>query len=322
MGLRSYIATRLLQFLPMVFVVICINFIIINAAPGDPVIALIGEGAIVPPEYIELTRVKWGLNKPIYERLYLYIANVFRGDLGNSYLSGGPVLDIILNRVGNTLLLTLTAQLIAIPLGILMGAYLAKHYLSKRDVVATIGGWMIYSMPIFWVALMLMYVFGVWLRWLPTSGMQSIGASDGGSPLDVLRHMILPVIPMVLWNSMLYMRICRSSVIEVLEEDYITTARAKGISENRVFIRHALRNALLPTVTVIGIQLGYIFIGGLVLETVFAWPGLGSLTLTSIGRRDYPLLMGIFLVTSLMVLAMSLFIDILYAYIDPRIRRE
>lgn len=318
LGLRKYIIGRLIQLFPVIIAIVCVNFIIIALVPGDPIIAMIGEGQVVDPEWIELTRQKYGLDRPIYERLGVYLYRVFQGDLGRSFSWNRPVLGLILGRAGNTLLITITAQLISIPMGILLGAFAARNFRTKKDTLLTVAGLSVYSMPTFWMGLLLMYFFGVYLRVLPISGMVTVGGEGG--VLDVLRHLIMPVIPITLWNMILYWRVCRASVIETLGEDFITTARAKGMRENRVFFRHALRNALLPVVTVMGINLGKVFTFTMVTETVFAWPGLGDLTVAAIDKRDYPTLMGVFFISSIAVMLFSLFADVLYAYLDPRIR--
>ena len=320
--MRRYASRRLVQVLPVMLFIAVVNFLIIHLAPGDPAAALAGEGA--PQEFIEALRVDYGLDKPLIEQLGIYLATLLQGDLGYSFAYRRPVVEVIVERLPATLLLVLGSQIPAIVLGTLLGAFSARHYPSKIDSVVTGVSLSLYAMPIFWSGLLLILIFAVTLRWLPASGMFSFNApSDGlGRALDIGRHMILPATALFLYSLPQYVRLTRASVIEIMREDFITTARAIGYSENVVFLKHALRNALLPAVTVAGLSLSFVFAGALLTETVFGWPGMGRLMYEGVLKRDYPVLMGVFLVTSALVLIVGILTDLIYATLDPRVSYE
>ena len=320
--MRRYGLRRVVQIVPVMFFIAVINFLIIHLAPGDPAAALAGEGA--PQEFIEALRVDYGLDRPLIEQLGVYLTTLLQGDLGYSFAYRRPVVDVIVERLPATLLLVLGSQLPAIALGTLLGAFSARHYPSKIDSVVTGVSLSLYAMPIFWSGLLLILIFAVTLRWLPASGMFSFSAPpDGfGRALDIARHMVLPATALFLSSLPQYVRLTRASVIEIMREDFITTARAIGYSENVVFMKHALRNALLPAVTVAGLSLSFVFAGALLTETVFGWPGMGRLMYEGVLKRDYPVLMGVFLVTSALVLIVGILTDLLYAALDPRVSYE
>lgn len=302
----------------MLFIAV-INFLLIHSAPGDPASALAGEGA--SQEFIDALRVEYGLDQPLINQLWTYLTTVATGDLGYSFGYRQKVVDIILEKLPATLLLVLASQIPAIVLGTLLGAYSARHYPSRIDSAITGVSLSLYAVPIFWSGLLLILVFAVWLRWLPASGMFSLLTPTEGLArwLDIARHMALPATALFLYSLPQYVRLTRASVIEVMREDFITTARAIGYDENVVFFRHALRNALLPAVTVAGLSLSFVFAGALLTETVFGWPGMGRLMYEGVLKRDYPLLMGVFLVTSGLVLIISIITDLVYAKLDPRV---
>jgi peptide/nickel transport system permease protein len=300
-------------------VIIALNFSLIQLAPGDPALALAGEYA--GPKYIEAVRREYGLDKPVYERLIIYLSKVLRGDLGNSYAYATPVISVIVERIPATLLLTLTALLISVVVGIFLGAHTAQHYSSKTDTSVSALTFVMYSMPVFWTGLMLILLFAIRLQWFPTSGIVSVleKKTGGGYILDVLWHLVLPVVTLTIWYMPPFLRVARASVVEVMSEDFIVACRAAGLSDRMVFFKHALRNALLPSVTLIGLRLGFALNGAVLTETVFGWPGMGRLMYEAVFTRDYPLLMGIFLFASLCVLALTLVTDIVYALLDPRV---
>jgi peptide/nickel transport system permease protein len=298
--------------------VIIINFTILHLAPGDPAHVMGGERD-VPPEYYVALREKMGLDKPIWQQLLIYMGNVLKGDLGYSWINKRPVLDIIFERFPATILLMGTSVVLAIVLGTLIGVLSSSRPYSKIDNVNTVMSLVGYSIPNFWLGVMLIIVFGVWLRWLPISGMTSL-TTEKDYIIDVISHMILPAACLTTQNIGYYVRLSRTSMLEVLRLDYITTARAKGCKESTVLIKHALRNALLPIVTSAGFELGFIIAGSSVTETVFGWPGVGMLMVRSIYYRDYPVLLGIFLIISLFVTITNFITDISYAYLDPRIK--
>jgi peptide/nickel transport system permease protein len=320
--MRRYAVRRVVQILPVMLFIAVVNFLLIHLAPGDPASALAGEGA--PQEFIEALRVDYGLDKPLLQQLGTYLATLLQGDLGYSFAYRRPVVEVIVERLPATMLLVFASQIPAIVVGTLLGAYSARHYPSKIDNAVTAVSLSLYAVPIFWSGLLLILVFAVWLRWLPASGMFSLAApSEGfGRLLDISRHMVLPTAALFLYSLPTYVRLTRASVIEIMREDFITTARAIGYSENVVFFRHALRNALLPAVTVAGLSLSFVFAGALLTETVFGWPGMGRLMYEGVLKRDYPVLMGVFLVTSALVLIVGILTDLLYAKLDPRVSYE
>jgi len=298
--------------------VIIINFTILHLAPGDPAHVMGGERD-VPPEYYVALREKMGLDKPIWQQLLIYMGNVLKGDLGYSWINRRPVLDVIFERFPATILLMGTSVILAIVLGTLIGVLSSSRPYSKIDNVNTVMSLVGYSIPNFWLGVMLIIVFGVWLRWLPISGMTSL-TTEKNYIIDVISHMILPAACLTTQNIGYYVRLSRTSMLEVLKLDYITTARAKGCKERTVLFKHALRNALLPIVTSAGFELGFVIAGSSVTETVFGWPGVGMLMIRSIYYRDYPVLLGIFLIISLFVTITNFITDISYAYLDPRIK--
>ena len=312
----------MVQIFPVMLFIAVINFVLIHSAPGDPAAALAGEGA--SQEFIEALRIDYGLDQPLINQLGTYLATLLQGDLGYSFGYRRPVLEIIVERLPATMLLVLASQIPAIVVGTLLGAYSARHYPSRIDSALTGVSLSLYAVPIFWSGLLLILVFAVWLRWLPASGMFSLQApTEGlGRWLDIARHMALPSTALFLYTLPQYVRLTRASVIEIMREDFITTARAIGYSENVVFFRHALRNALLPAVTVAGLSLSFVFAGALLTETVFGWPGMGRLMYEGVLKRDYPLLMGVFFVTSALVLVVGILTDLLYAKLDPRVSYE
>lgn len=323
MGLRRYVIGRIIQIIPVVLLVVIFNFVLIRVAPGDPIQIMAGE--LASEEFIEATRAKYGLDLPIHQQLWIYLQQVFSGDFGHSYDYNQPVLTIILNHLPATLLLVLTGQLLGIFAGILLGVVAAQRYGSPFDSLLTMLNSLLYSVPVFWLGLIAILLFGVKLRWLPTSGMNTVMGPTEGWPwvVDVAKHLAMPAFSLSLvWVMPTFYRISRSSVLEVLREDFIVTARAKGLPARVVFFRHALRNALLPSVTLAGLSLGLAMSGALLTETVFAWPGMGRLMYEGIFRRDYPLLMGIFIFTSLSVIIASLLTDVLYKLLDPRVELE
>lgn len=313
----KYLFRRIAQIAPVILALVIFNFILVHSAPGDPAVALAGDNA--PLEYIEQLRQSYGLNEPLTTQLYIYLGKLLQGDLGFSYAYRKPVLDVIMSRINPTLMLVGISQLIAIPLGIFLGAVAARFRNRLIDGVISTTMLGLYSVPVFWMGLVFILFFAVQLQWLPSSGMATFSFGKALDPFDVARHMVLPMSVLVLHTLPVYARITRESVIEAVQEDYVTTARAIGYGENAVFRRFALRNALLPTVTVAGLSLSSLFAGALLVETVFAWPGMGRLMYDAVGQRDFPVLMGGFLFTSIMVVVGSLITDIVYTYLDPRV---
>lgn len=322
MSMRRYILRRIPQIIPLIFFAIIVNFTLMHLAPGSPIDYLIGGGEVVPQEYIDKLTKEFGLDKPLYEQLIIYIINVFRGNLGISYRYRAPVLQVIMERVPNTLLLMTTSILFAFILGVFLGVTSSKRPYSLIDNLASSVSILGYSMPTFWLGMILIIVFAVKLRWLPSLGMYSLGARLTGwaAFIDTIRHMILPVITLGTVYLAIYTRLTRASMLEELHKDYITTAWAKGLEEKMVYYKHAFRNAMIPVVTILGLNLGLMLMGATLTESIFSWPGLGRLVYDSIITRDYPVLMGIFIIVSITVVLANFIVDILYAILDPRIR--
>jgi peptide/nickel transport system permease protein len=321
MSLPYYILKRLLQAVPLLVGVIVINFIIIHVAPGDPVLVIAGEYGTTP-EYLAMLRAKMGLDKPLYLQLLIYLKTVSMGDLGHSFVWNESVLKVILEFVPATLLLMGASLILSVLVGIPLGVWASRKPYSLTDNSITTLSLAGYSIPVFWLGIMGILLFSVQLKWLPTQGMRTIvGAMTGlAYYTDIARHLVLPATVLALAQLALVTRLTRASMLEVMSLDFITTAWSKGLGENRVIFRHGLRNALLPIVTIIGLQVGYMFGGAILTETVFAWPGLGRLMLRALSTRDYPLIMGMFIVITLMVIVTNLVTDILYAVLDPRVR--
>ena len=318
--LLAYAARRLLQAVPLVLVIILINFTLIHAAPGDPVDFLLGSSDATE-EYIAQLRGEFGLDRPLAEQLLAYLAKVLRLDLGYSLRFREDVLSLILSRLPATLLLMGTALVAASLLGILLGAVAARRPYSATDNAATLVALAGYSMPVFWLGQIMLLVFSLHLALFPTQGMMSLRAPPEGlgMVMDVAHHLVLPVATYSVYHLALVFRLTRVKMQETLAQDFVTTARAKGLPESRVVYRHALRNAMLPVVTVIGLNFGFMLAGSVLTETVFAWPGTGRLLFDAIAARDYPLLMGLFTVLSVMVILANVLTDIIYALIDPRV---
>ncbi len=320
MRLRRYILLRVLQLVPVTLVVIVLNFLLIHLAPGDVAILLAGE--MPDPAYLQQVRELYGLDRPFLEQLWRYLIQVGSGDLGLSFRSRQPVFDEIVDRIPATLLLVGTAMALSVVIGTWVGARIARRPGSTLDSLVSAGAVMLFSVPVFWFGLMLILLFSVRVPILPAMGMFSLdGPRDGlGRVLDVAQHLVLPVLSLMTVSVGQYIRIARTSVAEVMGESYIVTVRAIGFPERRIVQHYALRNALLPVVTVLGLQLGLILTGAVLTETVFSWPGLGRLIYDAILARDTPVIMGAFIAMSITVALASLVTDLVYAALDPRVK--
>lgn len=316
-----YISRQLASIIPTIFLSIVLNFILLHSAPGDP--ARIMAGMDNPsPEQIAAIRSQLGLDRPLPVQFFNYLKQLAQGNLGQSITYKQPVFDLIMSRLPATLLLTVTSAVIALVIGTLLGAFAAQKSGKPVDSALSFGNYALFAVPSFWLGLIMIVIFSSKLGWLPTSGMRTVRADYTGwrDTLDVLQHLILPVATLALVQIPIYFRITRASVVQQQREDYVTTFRATGIPETRIFRRYALRNGLLPTVTLFGLSLGFVFTGAALVEIVFAWPGIGRLTLDAVFRRDYPLLLGIYLVLATAVSLAVLITDLVYALLDPRIR--
>ncbi len=321
--MKRYVIRRIFSGILTVLAVFAINFVIIHAAPGDPVTALMGPNTDDPAMRAALEQ-KYGLDQPLIVQFGKYLGTAVTGDLGDSYMYNRPVTDMIGERVGATLLLGFTSYLIAAILGTLAGVRAAKREGGPFDFGMSGGAYVASSLPSFWLGLMLIILFSSMLGWLPSYGMTTARANYQGMEyvLDVAKHMVLPVITLVIVLIPEYFRIAKSSMLQVMNEDFVTTLRATGMPEKRIYGKYVLRNAILPTVTMFGIGMAYLITGVTLIETVFSWPGMGRLVLTAINQRDYPTLMGIYLVMSICVAVVMLIVDLVYAALDPRIRYE
>lgn len=318
-SIRSFpalILQRSLQALLAIVAVLTIGFVLLNLAPGDPVTYIMGDAS--DPVLAQQIRERLGLDAPLPVRFLTYVDGVLHGQLGRSYIYGRPVSDMIFARVPATLLLFASQFIISSILGITIGALAAYRKGSWLDkgVIALSISW--YSVPVFWSGQLLLLLFALKLKWFPVFGMSSL-TTDLPPAIDVLWHLALPTLSLSLLFSALVARLTRAAMVEALEEDYITTARAKGVSEFGV-VRHAARNALLPVATVLGLNLGQAMAGAVLTETVYSWPGLGRLMFDAIGSRDYPLVLGLFWFISFMVILANLIADLGYAVLDPRVR--
>jgi peptide/nickel transport system permease protein len=314
-----YIVNRILQIVPVVFGILIISFLLIHAAPGDPIVMFLGEGA-ADPVFEAQVRHRLGLDRPLYEQLFYYLQGILAGDLGTSFHQGRSVLALILDRAQPTILLMGFSIAFGTVMGILMGLYAATKPYATRDNVTIVASLIFFSLPNFWLGQMLILIFSVELGLLPAAGMRSFMVAADQYWIDRALHLVLPTITLGSTLGAFVARFVRTSMIEALSQDYILTARAKGLSDHAVFYTHALRNALLPVITYIGLRLGYMLSGAVVIESVFGWPGLGLLMIDALFDRDYPLILGMFIVVSLSVTIVTFLVDILYFYLDPRIR--
>jgi peptide/nickel transport system permease protein len=311
---------RLAQAIPLVFVILVINFFLIHGAPGDPVDVLTGQ-MDCDPEYLEELRKEFGLDKPLLVQLVTYIRKALRFDLGYSLRYRQDVFDLILSRMPATLLLMGAALSLSSIFGIILGAIAAQRPYGLADNATTLFALAGFSMPLFWLGQLLLLVFALKLNWFPTQGMYSLRTpSEGwGMVTDILRHLVLPAVTYSFYYLTLIFRLTRTKMQEVLTEDFIITARAKGVPEHKVVYGHALRNAMLTIITVIGFNFAFMMAGSVLTETVFAWPGVGRLMFEAIMARDYPVLLGLFFIISILVILANVITDITYAIIDPRV---
>lgn len=324
MALRQslvYALRRLAQAVPTVLVIVALNFLLLQLAPGDAADVLAGEAGSATPEFMAQLRKTFGLDEPLGMQLLLYIKQIVSLDLGYSFRHNMPVADLIGSRLGPTLLLMVTVLLTAVVVGSLLGAFAARQLNRWQDNLISVLTVLGYATPVFWAGLMLIVVFSIRLGWFPTSGMQQVAAfHEGAAKLrDIAHHLVLPAMTLTMFYLALYTRLMRASVLEQFSMDYVVTARAKGLTESQIARRHVLRNAVLPVLTMAGVQVGALLGGAVVVETVFAWPGLGLLAYESLFARDLNLLLGIFFVCTCMVVVVNLVVDVAYSLLDPRI---
>lgn len=321
MGLARFLGYRLLLAIPVVLGIVVLNFFLIHLAPGDAASVLAGESGAASPEYMEQLRHKFGLDQPLATQFGVYLLNMLHLDLGYSFRNDSPVGSLIVDRLWPTGLLMLTAFAAALLIGTLLGLVAATGRNSWRDAVISLVSLVAYATPGFWLGLMMIVVFAIRLGWLPTSGYDTVGADNEGwdEVWDVGRHLVMPAVALALYYLAVYARVMRASVLEQVGMDYVTTARAKGQTEARVMTGHVLRNALLPVVTMAGVQAGNLIGGSIVVETVFGWPGVGTLAFNALQSRDLNLLLGIFFVSACLVVVINLAVDLVYVCLDPRL---
>lgn len=316
------ILARIAQSLGLILAVIVLNFTLINLAPGDPATVIAGESGAGDPELLAEIRADYGLDQPFLTQLTSYVGRVMQGDLGDSFFFNRSVVSLILDRLWPTILLVGTALLMAIFFGVLVGVFTARRPESPASHFATVMALVGFSMPVFWTGLLLIILFASVVQWLPIGGMRDVQFEGGllASWVDVARHLVLPAFTLGFLYIAQYSRLSRASMLEVLQSDFVRTARAKGLTERVVVYKHALRNAVIPVVTVAGLQFGSLLSGALIVETVFNWPGLGRLAFDAVLRRDAPVLLGVLLISAVVVIVANLLTDIVYRLIDPRIR--
>lgn len=316
-----FLLWRLAKGILVVLAIVILDFALIHLAPGDPASVMAGESGATDDAFLQQLRAKFGLDKPLLTQLGLYLWGVVRLDLGFSYRQQMPVIELVMNRLPATLLLTGAAFAFSLTVGVVMGAWAASEKGRPLDRIITTIALVFYATPLFWMALMAVLIFSVWLDWLPAFGMREVGgdASLLEGVLDVARHLVLPAVTLGLFFMAVYVRMTRASMIEVGRQDFIKTLRAKGLSEKVILRRHVLRNALLPVVSLAGIQAGQMVGGAVMTETVFAWPGIGRLMYEALIQRDYNLLLGVFVVSAAMVVVFNILTDLVYRMVDPRI---
>jgi peptide/nickel transport system permease protein len=315
---KRYLARRLLLLVPVLAGVSVVIFMVLHLSPGDPVEIMLGSQAT--QEDRARLRGELGLDQPLSIQYVRWLGHVVRGDLGRSLWMKRAVLDEVLGRFKATLILTGTALLLSTTFGVALGVASATRPNSLLDRSSAVLSLFGASMPSFWLGIVLMVVFALWLGWLPASGM--FAPYGGGDLRDLLAHLVLPAVTLAAASVTIVARLTRATMLETLGQDYIRTARAKGLVERTVVLRHGLKNALIPIVTVIGVQAGYLLGGAVLTETVFAWPGVGTLMVQGILARDFPLVQGCVLVVALSFVLVNLVVDLLYAWLDPRIRYE
>ena len=321
MTILAYALRRLLQAVPVVLMIMIGTFLLLKLAPGDTVDALVGDMGGADAAYIARLRAEYGLDQPVWVQLWLYMGKLVQFDFGWSFVHEQPVATVLFSRIGTTLLLMVASLSFAFSIGVVLGAIAARRAYSLTDNVISTLGLVFYATPSFFLGLMFIVLFSVKLAWLPVGGIQTIGAFHTGwdAVVDVARHLVLPTASLSLIYLAFYLRLMRATVMEVAELDFVRTARAKGAAEGRLMIHHIMRNALLPVVTLFGLQFSTLLGGAVVVETIFSLPGLGQLAYQAVTQRDMNVLMGIVFLSSLLVVVVNFLTDLVYARIDSRI---
>lgn len=315
----QFIVKRILQAIPLLIGVSVIGFAMMHLAPGGP-LAVYTLNPTITAQDIERIKQVFGLDQPVYIQYLKWAGGMFTGNWGNTFFGGRPVLDVILERMPATFLLMGSGMSLAVVIGMLIGILGAVRRYSVFDYLATTGAMVALSFPTFWFGLMAIFIFALKLGWLPSGGMYTLGGDE--DILDLVRHLILPTVVLSLVLVAQWSRYTRSSFLEVIHQDYIRTAKSKGLSAKRVLFRHAFPNALAPLIALAGVQMPWLFSGALVTETIFGWPGMGRLFVDSLTMKEYPVLMGMVMITAIAVILGNLLADVINALIDPRIRLE
>lgn len=315
------VLSRAVKAVGVILAIVLLNFLLIRLAPGDAAEVMAGQAGAADEQFMRQLREQFGLDRPLYVQFFSYLGGILQGDLGYSYRQGTEVSVLIAERLPATLLLTVSAFVFALVAGIVLGAIAAMNVGRVLDFVISVLSLVFYATPLFWIGLMSILLFSVWLGWLPATGMMTIGAGYTGwdHVVDVARHLVLPSVTLGLFYMAVYTRLTRASMLEVRDMDFVRTARAKGLSRGVIVRRHILRNAILPIITLAGIQAGQLVGGAVLTETVFGWPGIGRLAFDALVQRDYQVLLGVFLVTSIMVVVFNIVTDLVYRLVDPRI---
>lgn len=320
--MARFLIERLVKIVVILFAITVLNFCLIHLAPGDPALVMAGEAGDADPKFLASLRAQFGLDQPLYVQLWQYVWHMAQLDLGYSYRQQASVASLILERLPATLLLSLSAFVISLVLGVLAGVIAAARQGRWSDSVISTVALLFYATPLFWIALMAVLLFSVQLGWLPAFGYEEAASRATGLArmLDIAQHLVLPAVTLGLFFMATYVRITRASMLEVNRLDFVKTARAKGLKPSVIQRRHVLRNAILPVVTLAGLHAGQLVGGAVLIETVFAWPGIGRLMFEALQSRDYNLLLGVFTVSAALVLVFNLITDLLYRVVDPRIR--
>lgn len=316
----AYIARRLLVSIPTILAVTVVVFLLANLMPGNAVLAMLSTDSPAPEELIKLRQGQLGLDQPVPVQYVRWLGNVVQGNLGRSFQYGDSVSSMIAQRIPATLQLMAVTLIFSILLGVVLGTISALRQYSSTDYGLTILGFAGISIPDFFMGMILIFIFALRLGWFPTSGMVTAGESY--SLMDNMRHIVLPALALALVRMAVFMRYTRASVLEVVKNDYVRTAKAKGLKHTLIVGRHILRNALIPVITVVGLNVAALFAGSVIIETIFQWPGIGMMFINAVAVRDSPVIMGYVLLTTVFVLLINLVTDVAYSWVDPRIRYE
>jgi peptide/nickel transport system permease protein len=316
-----YTLRRLMQGVAALLLIAVMNFLLVRAAPGDPALVMAGEAGATDEQYLQQLRERFDLDKPLPQQLLTYLGRLVQGDLGLSYRQQLPVLDLIVERLPATLLLTGAAFVLSLAFGVTLGVWASTRVGTWQDSAISLFSTLFYATPLYWLALLAVLVFSIWLPWLPAFGYETVGGGFSGwrRALDIAHHMVLPTLVLATFFMAVYARMTRAAMLEAAGQDFVKTARAKGLPAGRILRAHVLRNALLPVVTLAGLQAGAMVGGAVIIETVFAWPGIGRLLFDALGQRDYSLLLGTFLVTAALAVLFNVITDLVYTVVDPRI---